>query len=164
MLCQLAGCRWPQSKKQSGCLDGQLTHLVYNIRETRRDLIGFQHSRRPDEAYMLAIPGTIVGNLIDGQEIRWFINNPHDVIQPWHARGGVYEREELALITQHFKPDRLFADIGVNVCNHAIFVEKYLPGRKIITFKVNSFAIEMLKINLDLNGCQKVDTSYWVSG
>jgi FkbM family methyltransferase len=101
---------------------------------------------------MNQISGTVVTATIKGKEIRFFVANPEDVIQKQHFRGRLYEVEELAIIAECFPAGGVFVDIGTNVGNHAIFVGKYLNPTQVIAFEPNPPAIEILRINLALNG------------
>ncbi len=101
---------------------------------------------------MNQIGGTVVTTTIKGKEIRFFVVSPEDVIQRQHFRGRFYEVEELAIIAEFFPAAGVFVDIGTNVGNHSIFVCKYLAPRQVIAFEPNPPAIEILRINLALNG------------
>jgi FkbM family methyltransferase len=101
---------------------------------------------------MNQISGTVVTSTIKGKEIRFFVINPEDVIQRHHFRGRFYEVEELAIIAEFFPAGGVFVDIGTNVGNHTIFVCRYLSPSQVIAFEPNPPAIEILRINLALNG------------
>ena len=54
-----------------------------------------------------------------------------------------------------------FLDIGSNIGNHVIYVAKYLNPLRIICIEPNPAAIEIMDINLRLNGiCEIVDRRY----
>jgi FkbM family methyltransferase len=106
------------------------------------------------------LSGSIVSYRIDGQMVRFFINNRKDWIQYHQCRGDFYERETLDLIKSYCCPDRAFVDIGANVGNHSIFVSKFCSMRNIIVFEPDPIAAKLLRINLALNGCSNVDTGY----
>lgn len=109
---------------------------------------------------MRTLSGTVVETRIQDRVIRFFVQNPHDYIQSHHMQGIFYEREELAIIARHFIEGGVFIDIGTNVGNHTIFIEKFCAPRRIINFEINPLAIEILHINILLNALEKCDTSY----
>jgi FkbM family methyltransferase len=104
--------------------------------------------------------GSVVETLIENRVIRFFVANQNDSIQQYHFKGEFYEREELALMSRYWRPDRVYADIGTNVGNHALFVSKFLDCSKIIVFEPNPPALAVLRLNLLLNHCDRVDTRY----
>jgi len=74
--------------------------------------------------------GKIVHFRKGGRDIRFFVVDPEDTIQAVHLSGDFYEREELEIIEQFWRPDGVFVDIGANVGNHTIFVEKYFEEQE----------------------------------
>lgn len=104
--------------------------------------------------------GQIVRFRKSGRDIRFFVVDPQDSIQSVQLSGGFYEQEELEIIEQFWRPDGAYVDIGSNVGNHAIYVEKFLGTEKVILFECNPIALDILRINLLLNGCRKVDDRY----
>ncbi len=108
-----------------------------------------------------AIAGTIVRTIAGGRDIRFFVYDREDAIQRHHLKGEFYEREELEIMTQFWRTDRAFVDIGANVGNHAIYASKVLHTPKVIVFECNPFAAELLRINLLLNDLNdRVDTRF----
>ena len=63
------------------------------------------------------INGSIIFTNISGLDVRFFVKNPHDVVQSHHARGEFYESEELNIITEFFPRGGVFVDIGTNIAN-----------------------------------------------
>lgn len=104
--------------------------------------------------------GIITRSTINGQPISFFVVTIHDVIQNYHLNGQFYEVEELEVITKHFKEGQTFLDIGTNVGNHAIYVDKFLKPKGVITIEPNPHAIGILEVNLALNRTATVDTRY----
>jgi FkbM family methyltransferase len=105
-------------------------------------------------------PGTIVHARILGRTVRFFVANPHDAIQSHHFAGEFYEREELEIIARHFKPEGTFVDAGANVGNHTLYAAMFLNAKRVIPFEVNPRAVEILTVNLRLNDCTNVDSSF----
>jgi FkbM family methyltransferase len=95
--------------------------------------------------------GTIISNMLKGEQIYFFVTDSSDVIQRHHARGQFYELDELRIISEFFPSGGVFVDIGANVGNHTIFVCKFLHPIEVIVFEPNPLAIAMLDINLSLN-------------
>jgi FkbM family methyltransferase len=92
--------------------------------------------------------------------VRFFVKNINDHIQSFHYYGIFYEKEELEMIENHFKPGDTFVDFGSNCGNHLLFVHHFLRPKEIIPFEVNPSAIEILRINININNCLNVDGSY----
>jgi FkbM family methyltransferase len=109
---------------------------------------------------LLTQPGIIVTQEIEGRQIRFFIANQHDSIQSHHLKGEFYEKEEIAIMRRYWRGDRTYVDIGANVGNHACYVSRYLDAKRIIVFEPNPPALAVLRINLALNKCANVETSY----
>ncbi|MEI9416241.1 FkbM family methyltransferase [Mesorhizobium sp. Cs1321R2N1] len=104
--------------------------------------------------------GTIISHRIDGKIVSFFISNGDDYIQSFLIRGDFYERPELDLIKRLSPPGKVFVDIGANIGNHSIFMSKFCSPSEVIVFEPNPKAIEILKINLALNGCANVNPAY----
>jgi FkbM family methyltransferase len=105
---------------------------------------------------MRHLHGLISYATVNGEEFQFFVADPDDVIQHSHVVGLFYEAEELAIISEFFPPGGVFVDIGANVGNHTIYVGRFLHPRQAIPFEPNPAAIEILRINLALNGLQRV--------
>lgn len=96
----------------------------------------------------------------EGKKIRFFVKDQHEEIQKYHYAGGFYEAEELELIRKYYKKGTVFADIGTNIGNHAIFAEKILEAPEVIVFEPNPEAISYMEINFILNECKRINTDY----
>jgi FkbM family methyltransferase len=105
-------------------------------------------------------PGIVIEADIDGRPIYFFVVNTVDSIQSAHLSGQFYEMEELQLIGRYFQAGQVFLDVGSNVGNHAIFVEKFLQPKSIILIEPNPQAISILHQNLLLNRMAKTETRY----
>jgi FkbM family methyltransferase len=104
---------------------------------------------------MKALNGKIVRTSIESQEIFFFVNDEHDLIQRSHAQGSFYEIEELMIIKQYFTGG-CFIDIGANIGNHVIYVGKYLNPSRVVCVEPNPAALDILFINLRLNGLSDI--------
>jgi FkbM family methyltransferase len=126
------------------------------------DLKSFQNTpKKRDKVPTMHIDGFIVLTNISGRDIRFFIKNPHDVVQSHHARGEFYEPEELSIISEFFPRGGVFVDIGTNVANHTIYVAKFLNPKQVVLFEPNPDAISLLRVNISLNDLTHVvDFSY----
>jgi FkbM family methyltransferase len=102
--------------------------------------------------------GSIIETVVAGVYIRFFVKDKDDVIQNHHFRGKFYEEEELKIIERRFIKGSVFVDIGCNVGNHAIYVSKFLKPKCIILFEPNGNALDILRVNIDINKLtQKTD-------
>ena len=109
----------------------------------------------------VSVPGQVVRSVIWGQPVFFTVTNPGDLIQSHHARGEFYEPEELEIIRRWCPPGAVFADIGSNIGNHALFAAKFLMAAKVILFEPNPAAISILLSNLALNGVlDRCDTAH----
>lgn len=105
--------------------------------------------------------GKVVTTVVRGEEIHFYVVNPNDVIQKHHVSGCFYEEEELAIMSGVFPAGGVFVDIGANIGNHSIFISKFLRPGKVIVFEPHPEAIDILRINLLINGLQEeVDRSF----
>ncbi len=110
---------------------------------------------------MTNIDGTICSGTVADKEVYFFVVNKADEIQKRHASGKFYEIEELDIITQFCPRGGVFVDIGANVGNHTIYVCNFLHPAQVIVIEPNPAAIPILKINVALNGLQRlVDLSH----
>ena len=104
--------------------------------------------------------GIISRTSVNGEPVWFFVKTIHDVIQNHHLNGHFYEMEELQVIAKYFKAGQTFLDVGANVGNHSLYVEKFLKPKKVIAIEANPDSIAILEINLALNRTALVDTSY----
>ena len=87
-----------------------------------------------------------------GSKLAHFLSyDPDDSIQLFHLRGEYYEQADLQLIAKYYRPGT-FVDIGANVGNHAIFLAKTFPDRKIVCFEPHPRTYGYLYINIIENG------------
>ena len=100
----------------------------------------------------ITAPGQVVRTVISGQAVQFFITNPRDTIQKYHARGEFYEAEELEIIRKWCPPGAVFCDIGANIGNHSLYALKFLHPAKLVLFEPNPEVIRILLTNLGLNG------------
>ena len=107
-----------------------------------------------------ALAGSIIQRRVEGQIIRFFVTNPADEIQRFHRKGRFYEREELNIIREYCRPERISVDVGANIGNHSVFLSKFCKVSSVLCFEPNPNAIRLLEINLALNSCFNVDTKY----
>jgi FkbM family methyltransferase len=98
------------------------------------------------------LAGVIVRCEVQNQQIVFFVNDETDIIQKHHFAGQFYEKEELTIIARHFRSGGTFMDVGANVGNHSIYAARILNAGLIIPVEPNSLAIQILRINLTLNG------------
>jgi FkbM family methyltransferase len=105
---------------------------------------------------MTGVDGSVCSAIVTGREIQFFVVNKRDEIQQHHAQGQFYEAEELEIIARFFPRGGVFVDIGANVGNHIIYVGNYLHPMQIIAIEPNPVAIPILKINVALNGLQRL--------
>jgi FkbM family methyltransferase len=106
------------------------------------------------------LDGAIITCTVNNTKLRFFVSNPGDAIQSYHCRGAFFEPDELDIISRHVQPGSVCVDVGANVGNHALFIDKFLSPREIILFEVNPEAIDILTINHLLNRCRSWNMDY----
>lgn len=95
-----------------------------------------------------------------GRQIKFYIDNPMDLIQQSYLLGKFFETEELEFIENNAQPNSVIVEIGANIGNHAIYYENFMEPLKIILIEPNASAITLLKRNLELNDCTKMDITF----
>ncbi len=121
--------------------------------------IGYDIRKRDDsESKELFNPSraTVSTVSFDGNESLFFVENPTDAIQRFHAKGKYYEEEDLRLIGKHYDASGTFVDVGANVGNHSIFAAKALGAPRVIAFEPVLKQHSIMAVNIALNDLNKV--------
>ncbi|MEM1300729.1 MAG: FkbM family methyltransferase [Pseudomonadota bacterium] len=116
-----------------------------------------QEAPLPPFAVLDPLLASVVDVAHEGIGYRFFVANPFDYIQAYHARGEMYEPASLALIAEHFPVGGTFVDIGAHVGNHAIYAAKALGAAKVIAFEPSLKAHTILTVNKALNGLTRFE-------
>lgn len=98
------------------------------------------------------LAGTVVHASLADTDVRFFVNNPEDHIQRFHAKGQFYEEAELALMSKCITADMRYLDVGANVGNHVVYLGKCAGVSHMIVVEPNPLAMALLDINVRLNG------------
>lgn len=110
---------------------------------------------------MNRLEGHIVEFGYENRKVRFFVKNTEDIVQKRHYAGRFYELEELKMIGRFFTHGGVFLDVGANVGNHSIYALKYLGASRAIVIEPNQAAIDILSINIALNGLEnQVEASH----
>jgi FkbM family methyltransferase len=109
---------------------------------------------------MIQHAGIVVETMVRNEPIFFFVANVSDEIQRCHFNGKFYEAQELEIISRQCEPGGVFLDVGSNVGNHAIFVEKFLDPMRVIVIEPNPAASKILRLNILLNRMSKVEMKY----
>lgn len=91
---------------------------------------------------------------------RWIIDNPEDVIQKYHARGQIFEQEELEFIASKIEIGDVVLDIGANVGNHAIYLSQMTAAKKIYVIEPIPHTYRILLANVALNYAHNINVDY----
>jgi FkbM family methyltransferase len=67
--------------------------------------------------------------------------------------------QELEFLADIVRPQSVILEVGANIGNHAIFYEKYINPAKVILIGPNPDVIQLLRKNIEMNGCIEMDTS-----
>jgi len=70
------------------------------------------------------IPGTVIEASVTGRSIRFFVVIPADFIKSRHFGGEFYEVAELTLISRFISEETSYLDVGANVGNHFIWLNR----------------------------------------
>ena len=103
------------------------------------------------------LPGILVEATLDGVALRFFVRNMVDDVQHFHLNGQFYESEALALMRRWLRPGGVVLDVGANVGNHAIYLEKFADAGEVICVEPNPDAITLLRINAVLNRADRLN-------
>ncbi|WP_291767477.1 FkbM family methyltransferase [Maricaulis sp.] len=94
------------------------------------------------------------------RSFKFLVNNPTDHIQGFHARGDIYEEEELDAICELAPGATSFLDVGANVGNHSIYLAHRLNLARVTPVEVQPGVLDLLKANLALNWHPSFDFSH----
>jgi FkbM family methyltransferase len=106
------------------------------------------------------VPGILVEATLDGVGVRFFVRNMVDDVQHFHLNGQFYESEALALMRQYLPRGGVFLDVGANVGNHALYMEKFGDAGEVICIEPNPDAITLLRINAALNSATRLNLQH----
>jgi FkbM family methyltransferase len=106
-----------------------------------------------------SVSGRIASFSYRGKGINFFISNPSDLIQRSYLYGNFFESAELEFIADNVRPKSVIIEVGANIGNHAVYFEKFMDPEKVILIEPNPNAIQLLKINLEINNCIRTDIS-----
>lgn len=91
---------------------------------------------------------------------RWIIDNPEDVIQKYHARGQIFEQEELEFIATKIGIGDIVLDIGSNVGNHAIYLSQMTAAKTIYVIEPIIRTYRILLANIALNYAHNINIDH----
>jgi FkbM family methyltransferase len=92
---------------------------------------------------------------------RFYVENADDEIQGrHHARGLFYESGVLEYIRDTCPKELMVVDVGANVGNHAVYLDKVFGAREVVVFEPNQVASAILLKNIALNDCRNINTRY----
>ena len=107
---------------------------------------------------------TFSGSVVQTEDeiglLRFFVQNPNDSIQRYHAKGEFYEAEDLKLVERWIRPEGVLLDIGANVGNHTVYFARRFPNLRVIPFEMFETVYSILRLNVALNELPNVDCSY----
>jgi len=95
--------------------------------------------------------GLLVDTEISGKHVAFFVADPADYIQSFHAKGEFYEDIELDIIAQYLLPGSILLDIGAHTGNHILFAATFLQPGKIIAIEPNPETAKALRFNVAIN-------------
>ena len=134
-------------------------HLLGFNSEELKSVMDSNHNQGINNIKKESISGRIISFSYKGKEIRFFISNPSDLIQRSYLYEKFFESEELEFIADNVRPKSVIIEVGANIGNHAVYYEKFMDPEKVILIEPNPNAIQLLKINLEINNCIRTDIS-----
>jgi FkbM family methyltransferase len=87
----------------------------------------------------------------DGENFRFYIHDPFDLIQRCHLQGLFFEAAELAHLRARLPAGLHVLEVGANVGNHAVYFGRFLRPRRLTLLEPNPAAAALLRQNLDAN-------------
>ena len=92
-----------------------------------------------------------------GENFRFYVDNPFDLIQRCFLKGRFFEAEELAFVADWVAPGANIAEVGAYVGNHVVYYSRFMQPRSIVVLEPNPVAIALLRRNLAANAVHSAD-------
>ena len=110
----------------------------------RRLAVRFPSSERP------AVPRGLVGEFerVDSDVGGLWFPTSDDVMRPFIARTGSWEKEEAALLRSLARPAIRFLDVGANVGYFTLMMAKIAPQAELTAVEPHPLTVELLRMNL----------------
>ncbi|EHR01332.1 FkbM family methyltransferase [Bradyrhizobium sp. WSM471] len=102
----------------------------------------------------------VVEFVYDDKLVRFFIEEPRDVVQKAQLHKSFYEQNILERLKYSIPEGAIIADIGANVGNHTVYFGLFCRPAKVYVFEPNTHLQSILKKNIELNHLTSVDQSY----
>lgn len=90
---------------------------------------------------------------------RFMLQRPYDLIHSSYIFGRYYREPELDFLCHHLEAGLDIVDIGSCAGNDLVFMAQHLQPATIVAFEPNLAAVELLEMNLSLNGLDNIDCS-----
>jgi FkbM family methyltransferase len=94
-----------------------------------------------------------------GENFRFYIDNPFDLIHRCFLKDRFFEPGELAFVETWVAPGAAIVEVGAYVGNHVIYYARFMRPRSITVLEPNPVAIALLRRNLAANAVAGVDLS-----
>jgi FkbM family methyltransferase len=137
------------------CLFAGLTSALQLLPEPHPERVATMESLTASRAET----ETIADFVHQGQAVRFYIDEPTDVVQKTQLGKSFYEERILDRLRFVIPTDAVIADIGANVGNHTIYFGLFCNPKKIHVFEPNRHLQTVLRKNVALNGLASVDFS-----
>ena len=94
-----------------------------------------------------------------GEDFRFYVVNPFDLIHRHFLKGRFFEIAELAFVEGWVGRDAAIVEVGAYVGNHVVYYARFMRPRSILVLEPNPAAIALLRRNLEANAVTAVDLS-----
>ncbi len=94
-----------------------------------------------------------------GENFRFVVSNPFDLIHATFLKGRFFELDELNFIEQWVGAGASIVEAGAYVGNHVVYYARFMRPRRTLVLEPNPEAIALLRRNLATNAVQCADLS-----
>ena len=95
-----------------------------------------------------------------GENFRFSVANPFDLIHGSFLKGRFFELRELAFIEGWVGRGAAIVEVGAYVGNHVVYYARFMQPRTIVVLEPNPEAIALLRRNLQANRIETADLSH----
>ena len=95
-----------------------------------------------------------------GEQFRFYVGNPFDLIHRSFLKGRFFEAAELAFVETWVKPGAAIVEVGAYVGNHVVYYARFMRPGSITVIEPNPAAIALLRRNLAANAVVNAELSW----
>jgi FkbM family methyltransferase len=95
-----------------------------------------------------------------GEQFRFYVANPFDLIHRCFLKGRFFEPDELAFIETWVGAGATIVEVGAYVGNHVVYYARFMQPHSITVLEPNPEAIALLRRNLAANAVTNAELSW----